>query len=132
MELAFINRFTLAVFPGDPGSLVIPFLIITLVMLVAMLSRLTGVISGGIVQPDDLAGICADRGAYGIMNCRLLGGLTPAGSRQKGCSRKLGLYWPFVYPVVSNLEGGFEILHARGCSGKFWARQTVHSGHGWI
>jgi YYY domain-containing protein len=125
MELAFINSILRS--PGMPpldpwlSGYAISYYYFGYV-LVAMLIRLSGVISGvGFNLAIALWFALSAVGAYGLVF-----NLLPAGRRNKDRSARAGLYTlplfgPLFLLIVANLEGFLEILHARGL---FWKHLT--------
>ncbi len=123
MELAFINSILRSPSfpPADPwlSGYSISYYYFGYV-LVAMLSRLTGVASGiAFNLMISLVFALTAVGAYGIMNS-----LLAWWSQRRQAQGKSGLFsqgWALLAPMfillVSNLEGGFEVLHAQGL---FW------------
>ena len=123
MELAFINSILRSPSfpPADPwlSGYSISYYYFGYV-LVAMLSRLTGIASGiAFNLMISLVFALTAVGAYGIMNS-----LLAWWSQRRRAQGKSGLFsqgWALLAPMfillVSNLEGGFEVLHAQGV---FW------------
>ena len=123
MELAFINSILRSPSfpPADPwlSGYAISYYYFGYV-LVAMLSRVTGVVPGvSFNLMISLVYALTAVGAYGIMNT-----LLAWWSQLRQAQGKAGLFsqgWALLAPLfillVSNLEGGFEVLHAQGL---FW------------
>ena len=119
MELAFINSILRSPSfpPADPwlSGYSISYYYFGYV-LVAMLSRLTGVVAGiSFNLMISLVYALTALGAYGIMNS-----LLAWWSQRRQAQGKSGLFsqgWALLAPLfillVSNLEGGFEVLHAK-------------------
>ena len=123
MELAFINSILRSPSfpPADPwlSGYSISYYYFGYV-LVAMLSRLTGVVAGiSFNLMIALVFALTALGAYGVMNS-----LLAWWSQRRQAQGKSGLFsqgWALLAPLfillVSNLEGGFEVLHAKDI---FW------------
>jgi YYY domain-containing protein len=140
MELAFINAILRSPKfpPMDPwlSGYAISYYYFGYVM-VAMLIRMTGVISGvGFNLAISLWFAMTALGAYGILysllNHWFSQKLAKAKERKKQAASTAGAGWallaPFFILIVSNIEGFLEMLHARGI---FWttsANGTMQSG----
>ncbi len=121
MELAFINAILRS--PGFPPSdpwlsgYAISYYYFGYV-LVAMLIRMTGVVSGaGFNLAIALIFGLTAIGAYGLVYNLLAVWRKQRGETRSEASLGLPLLGPFFTLIVSNLEGFLEVLHARGI---FW------------
>ena len=122
MELAFINSIlaTPEFPPSDPwlSGYAISYYYFGYLM-VALLARLSGV-TGGVAFNLGISVwvgmICT--ASYGILYELLEAYFKQKRKRKKGKSLWLALLAPFFLLVVSNAEGGLEMLHA---SGTFWS-----------
>lgn len=121
MELAFINAILRSpgMPPNDPwlSGYAISYYYFGYV-LVAMLTRLSGVLSGmGFNLAIALWFALSATGAYGIVFNLLALGNWGKNRTKKGGFYSLPIFGPLFLLIVSNLEGFLEILHARGL---FW------------
>ncbi|MGB8252167.1 MAG: DUF2298 domain-containing protein, partial [Anaerolineaceae bacterium] len=121
MELAFINAILRSpgMPPNDPwlSGYAISYYYFGYV-LVAMLTRLSGVLSGmGFNLAIALWFALSATGAYGIVYNLLALGNWGKSQTKKGGLYLFPIFGPLFLLIVSNLEGFLEILHARGL---FW------------
>jgi YYY domain-containing protein len=122
MEMAFINAILRSPSfpPNDPwlSGYAISYYYFGYVI-IAMLARVTGVASGvafnlAAASWFALTGL----GAYGLIHT-LISAWQPATGRKTATNFLWALLGPFYLLIVSNAEGVFEYLHARGI---FWTR----------
>ncbi len=130
MELAFINAILRSpgMPPNDPwlSGYAISYYYFGYV-LVAMLTRLSGVLSGmGFNLAIALWFALSATGAYGIVYNLLALGNWGKSQTKKGGLYLFPVFGPLFLLIVSNLEGFLEIIHARGF---FWKQLSDGS---WI